>query len=340
MQKMEHKSEYINYFVATLTRCNLSAVDIRSYLVEAWGEDNVKSLRRIQTIAKEFNEGEREVAKRAQGSGRPSSACNDQNIQRIQEIIGNDNTSSVRLIANSLNLSEKSVHRMLRKKMELKSLYARWVPHSLSEAQQDLRVTCAERLLDEMNGNVIIIDEKWLYSKPLPPRQQVRHWVDAQGDRPRLPRRSIADKKFHIIVAVSFRGDFTFRVLERNQSINAERYVDFIRDMVIPLRRNLKVMHDNARPHTAELTRQFFQDNNIELLAQSPYSPDYNLLDRFIFRNMEFERRDLTFDTQQDVENFLNDFMTNKMTRGKLQREMQHFRNDLQSIIAIGGDYL
>lgn len=332
--------ECVNYFIATLAKNNVSASVIRKYLVNAWGEDNVKSLRRIQTIAKEFNDGDRESVKRKAGSGRPSTVCTDENIQRVAELLDNDNTSSISFIADELSLSEKSVHRILTKKLGKKSLYARWVPHSLSDAQLEERVTCANRLLEDMNGNVIITDEKWLYSQPLPPRQHVRQWVDGQGDRPRLARRIISDRKFHIIVGVSFRGDYTFQVLERDQTINADRYIAFIQERVMPLRRNLTLMHDNATPHSAIRTRNFCQENNIELLRQAPYSPDFNLLDRFVFRNLEFERRGTTFNRKEEVEEFLQNFMTQKMTRGKLQRELQRFRDDLHQIIAIGGDYL
>lgn len=222
----------------------------------------------------------------------------------------------------------------------MKSLYARWVPHTLSEAQQQQRVEGAQRVLNEMNENVIIIDEKWLFANPLPPRQQVRAWVDEAGDRPKLPRGKIADKKFHIIVAISFRGDFSFQVLPRNESINADRYVNFLEERVLPLRRNLIVMHDKARPHTANITRNFFNENGMTLLRQAPYSPDFNLLDRFVFRNMEFERRDRYFENKETVEEFLQVFLRQKMTRGKLQRELHRLRSDMQDIIAIGGDYL
>ena len=49
-------------------------------------------------------------------------------------------------------------------------MYARWIPHSLTEEQKLKRVEGAENDLREINGNVIIIDEKWLHCKSLPPK--------------------------------------------------------------------------------------------------------------------------------------------------------------------------
>lgn len=337
---MEQKTEYINYFVATMTRNNFSATDIHSFLVEAWGEANVKSIRRIQEISKDYKDNERISAKRKEGSGGRPSICVDANVNRVREIIDNDNTVSVRYVARQLDISEKSAHRILKQKMALKCVYARWVPYTLTEMQQQQRVECAQNLLEDLNGNVIIIDEKWLYARPLPPRQHVVAWVAADGDRPRMARRIIADLKFHIIVAVTFRGDYSFSVIDRNQSINAELYVGFLQEKVIPMRRNLTIMHDNARPHTAIMTRNFFEENDITHLRQAPYSPDFNLLDRYVFRNMEFDRRHLVFETKQQVVDFLTNFMNQKMTRAKLQRELERLRSDLEEIIAIDGDYL
>ena len=42
--------------------------------------------------------------------------------------------------------------------------------------------------------------------------------------------------------------------------------------------------------------------NNIVHMKQPPYSPDFNLLDRYVFRNMEFERRNMDFNTKEEIE--------------------------------------
>ena len=99
-------------------------------------------------------------------------------------------------------------------------------------------------------------------------------------------------------------------------------------------------MHDNARPHTALMTREFFANNGITLLKQPPYSPDMNLLDRYVFRNMEFDRRDQHFASKNEVERYVQNFMATKMTRVKLSRELERLKYDLNSIIDIDGAYL
>ena len=97
-----------------------------------------------------------------------------------------------------------------------------------SEEQKLKRVEGAEHVLREINGNVIIIDEKWLYCKSLPPKPYNNVWADGDGKRPRVSRRTIADRKNHIMVASSFRGDYSFLVLEPNTTVTAQQYWDFL----------------------------------------------------------------------------------------------------------------
>ena len=186
-----------------------------------------------------------------------------------------------------------------------------------------------------------MIDEKWIYEKPLPPLQRFRSWIHPGGDRPQVARRTMADKKFHIIVACNFRGDFLFHVFQPGETVNAERYINFV-DKTLQLRRQnrLSIMHDNARPHTAFVTQRFFEEKGITLVTQPPYSPDFNLLDRYVFRNMEFCRRELELKSIPEVEAFLQEFLSQKLTRFKLARELHRLIDDLQAITANNGDYL
>ncbi|QQP51239.1 Uncharacterized protein FKW44_012534, partial [Caligus rogercresseyi] len=46
-------------------------------------------------------------------------------------------------------------------------------------------------------------------------------------------------------------------------------------------------MWDNARPRTTTDTREFLTRRDVEPVKQSPYSPDLNLCDRFLFLKVE-----------------------------------------------------
>ena len=176
-------TERINFFVATLVKNDFKAHEIHILLTTAWGED-VKSLRRVQEIAKEIRDGERESCKRKDGSGRRASISTDENIQRVRTLIDEDPHVSVQYISTHLEIPTTTVHRIIRKHLEMKSAFARWIPHSLTDDHKSQRVHRANELIDSLNGSVVVVDEKWIYARPLPPLQHCRSWIHAGGDRP------------------------------------------------------------------------------------------------------------------------------------------------------------
>ena len=301
----------------------------------------VKSLRRIQDIAKDFKTKERVSATRKEGSGRPQSLTNNENTEKVRKAIEEDNRLSLRGIAAITEINVSSVYRILTENLKFKSVFAKWIPHLLTEDHRRQRVQEAEHLLQNMKGSIVVVDEKWVYCDHLPCRQNNQLWVAPDGDRPTQPRRIISDQKFHIIVACNFRGDFRFHILERNQTINAQRYVEFLESILNMARPGrLELMHDNARPHTAVVTRDFCEQHGITLVKQPPYSPDMNLMDRFIFRNLEFDRRGTRFENKEHLTVYLENFLQNNMTKFKLAREMHCLKEHLQDVIDMEGNYV
>lgn len=333
------KKEHIKFFIMTMVRNDMIASDIHNLLCTAWGE-NVISERQVRRLVQEMREGDRVVVSRKEGSGRKKTARSAENIEEIRRLLEDDPHLSRSALSHITGIPETSIQRIIVKDLRKHSVFARWIPHKLSDRMKDQRVIGARDILQQINGSVIVIDEKWLYKTPLPPRQNVRMWVDARGDRPEVPRRIISDEKYHIIAAMNYRGEFLCEVLPRGEAINSVRYIEFLTNLQRTRRQgNLVIMHDNARPHKSQMTENFLIDNGIGLVSQPPYSPDMNLLDRFIFRNMETERRNQEFDDINDARIFVNNYLAT-FRRHVLTNELAHFRRDLQAIINNRGEYL
>ena len=53
--------------------------------------------------------------------------------------------------------------------------------------------------------------------------------------------------------------------------------------------------------NASRLTQGFLADSGVQIIKQSPYSPDLNLCDRFIFRKIKSELSGVDLTDQDDV---------------------------------------
>ena len=82
----------------------------------------------------EFESGVKSI-KNAPKSGRPKYACPKEIISKIKEIIEGDARNTVRDIARKIGISLSTVQLILKKHMKVQRIFARWVPHLLTDEQ-------------------------------------------------------------------------------------------------------------------------------------------------------------------------------------------------------------
>ena len=109
---MEFDNEQMMFLIESLRRCDMKGTEIHSILSRSWPE-NTPSVRRVQQIVKELQEGTRNSFARAHGSGRLSSELRNENIPRIEEAINDDNNMTVRELATTFELSESMMYHFL-----------------------------------------------------------------------------------------------------------------------------------------------------------------------------------------------------------------------------------
>jgi hypothetical protein len=66
---------------------------------------------------------------------------------------------------------------------------------------------------------VVVIDEKWLFAKPMPPKEMNRCWVEVGGDRPQQPHRVIADKIIRIMKKENLKNSYAIDKTEQRMRI-------------------------------------------------------------------------------------------------------------------------
>ena len=221
-------SENVRFFVHTLSTLDYKAVDIHSMLTQAHGD--IISLRQVQRISKEFRDGDRIGYASEPKAGRPRSVSRHENIEPVKNLLQNDPTLSCAAMATMLDVPHSTVHRILTEDLNLISVHSRFVPHALTDVNKQNRVTCAKEIIKALRtrnikSRLIVTDEKWVYSAPLGTAATRRSWIQPDGDRPAMTRRSISSRKHMILVAVCMDGKHYMEVLGHGETVNAARYV-------------------------------------------------------------------------------------------------------------------
>jgi len=117
---------------------------------------------------KAFKDGREEVADEAR-SGRPSTSRNDENVQRVRNLLNSDRRFSVYQVADALNMSKSTVHRIISEDLSMRKVCAKLVPRALADEQKQLRVLRCQELLElceddpEFLNKVVTGDETWCF---------------------------------------------------------------------------------------------------------------------------------------------------------------------------------
>ena len=254
--------------------------------------------------------------KKKEGQGRRKSDTRLEKNNAVKEMIEENPLSTLKQISESLNISTSMVQRIMNDDLNVIWCKTKWVPHILTERNKAIRMERCQNLIQSLNSrlgksNLITIDEKFFYCRKLKPRNKIGSWVSASGDQPHLQTalRSPMEEKYLVIIAISQRGRHYFEILNRNESINSTKYVEFLKNLlqfqigfenpILP--ENMRLQQDNARPHVSLET--------IRLLPQPPYSPEVNLCDAYLFPRLEALRND--FQTRDEIKQFLDQNLPN-----------------------------
>jgi transposase len=100
-----------------LVKLKKSATETFQLLTEAYGEDCI-SRARVFEWHKRFSEG-RESVKDDDRPGRPRTAVNDDNIEKVRHVIRKDRRLGVRAVAEKVNLDRESVRRILTEELNM-----------------------------------------------------------------------------------------------------------------------------------------------------------------------------------------------------------------------------
>ena len=105
------------------------------------------------------------------------------NIAAVKIVVEQDARLSVKDIASCTGISEGSVQTILKKRLDLRKVCARWVPYLLTEEQKTQCLKCAWELLKTYKGcnslvisNLLTGDETWVHMFEPQRRADNKQW--------------------------------------------------------------------------------------------------------------------------------------------------------------------
>lgn len=142
---------------------------------------NAYSQSSVYFIYHQFKDEGRLTCEDEPRSGRPSVATDEEHQKSLQKLLEEQRCWTSYEIAIQLGISQMSAVRLL-KKLGLRKVASRWVPHSLNSEQKEIRVNISAEHLERYKSDpnilnrIIAIDETWIKSYDPKDAKQSRKW--------------------------------------------------------------------------------------------------------------------------------------------------------------------
>ena len=157
--------------------------------------------------------------------------------------------------------------------LKLEKLSSKWIPHELTLAQRQSHVenlqkieSCAWKLGDKMTG-----DESWFHHRKIPSKQDSKKWVSRGNYLPTEVRRQQYEAETMFVMFFMTTGPLLIHQVPARILLDAIYYRDeYLKVLVKNLHKkrtisttnSIKLHHDNASPHTKDITRKIEQSDD------------------------------------------------------------------------------
>lgn len=349
---MEYSHSAARFYVFTEFHSGISSTEIIKKLTSVWGNEAPSRA----TIFRWINQCRQDnlTNEKDHSPGRPFSTSKPENVSKVKQIIESDERLSLRLIGEIVDLPKETVRRILHKDLDRRKICSIWVPYDLNDSQRKERVMCCENILklwnelgeNDFSRRFIMTDETWVSFSSVPWRNELKRWSERGTERPRAIQMKRGNRTM-LLIAFSFDGKFSVQGTVPGETVDSERYQEFVMYTIDKFRRDrsgktnqgeILWFQDNARPHVSRATKGFFHSKRIELPRQSPYSPDLNGCDRWLNKFLKKELKATTFQELDDLLAAVRRIFVS-IPKTILKSELVKFIKHCEHVIEQKGDY-
>jgi [histone H3]-lysine36 N-dimethyltransferase SETMAR len=289
--------------------------EIHDRLSRVFGDD---CLSRTQVFewCRRFSEGHSSIDD-TDRPGRPLSACSEENVARVEELVNNDRRVTVEEVAEGAGISVGSAHHILHDCLGMRKVCAKWVPKLLLPDQKATRVDICQDLLRRYKEQgesfllrIVTQDESWFHMHEPETKESSKQWKHPDSPRPKKAISKPSSEKILYSFFWDKDGVIVQWPVEKGHTITGAYHAQLLRDQLHPalkskrrglITRGVLLQQDNAPAHTSHVAQAAVFELGYEVLPHPPYSPDLAPSDYFLFPRAKQELRGRAFHSRSSL---------------------------------------
>ncbi len=334
-------------FMLTL---GLAAQNIIARICDSFGPV-AYSASTIHCWIKKFREGRTSVA--TEKPTRRPMKLTEAKVGEIRALIEENGNISLRELSRRTGLGIATVHKCVRKQLELKKHPARWIPHFLTDQQKLNRVdACREnlRIMRRTPGalrRIVSGDESWMFAYDPASKRSTATWLRTNEPRPQKPRLERSIQKVMLVIFFDATGVLFREFVPDGLGIDGPLYLDIMRRLRNAIRRrrphlwrsgNWYLHHDGAPAHRSLPVRRFLRNTETKILRHPSYSPDLAPADFWLFDKVKSFLKGQRFGSVAELCEQV-DAVIGNITQDEFRRAFDRLHRRWRACVAAGGEY-
>ena len=220
--------------------------------------------------------------------GRPVSVLTEKNVATVKTLIEEDAHYTTQEIEELKGIHKSSVLEILRERLGLHKICARWVPHLLTDEQKRSRVRLASQVIEKYNE----CDPRRLEEIVTASTAENKVWVSSEGDRPVIVRHCKTSNRIMYAIFFDSRGPVLQIPVPKGSSVTGKFYRKSVLTQLVDFYQKrrprtgahgIKLLHDNAPAHKSATVQEYLKESGLNVLDHPPYSPDLSPCDFWLF---------------------------------------------------------
>ncbi len=235
-----------------------------------------------------FASGETDTKDRPR-PGQPRRSHSDEQIRAAQAIVDEEKRISVRELADRMDISVGSAHKLLKDDLKLQKKALKFVPRVLTDDQKEMRHSLCEENLWLVRADpglldrIITGDESWFSVFEPELKSKSAMWLQKGEACPKKALRSRQVKHTMVELFFDSSGLVNIEFLPPKMTVTSSVYIGVLsrlRESIRCRRPHLwvanlyRLLHDNAPGHKVNHTVARMMETQMFEISHPPYSPD------------------------------------------------------------------